>query len=363
MSSAANPLHDRFLSWFTARMPGVTDLRLSDLRKPGAGMSSDTQLFHLRWSADDGDHDLEGVLRCAPRGDAPFPEYDLGLQFGIMRALGEGTAVRVPEVLWLEEDAGFLGVPFLVMRAVEGRAPLDFPSYQAEGFYADASPEQRRHLWRSTVEQLARLHEASWEALGLDFVPGGRPGEDPARHALGYWRRYLDDWIKDDPKEKIDVFDEALDWLERNLPEPERISLCWGDAKIGNVLYRRDTGDVAAVIDWELATIGDPEADLASLRVSDLRAQDTAEARCEGTPSESELIELYERASGRRVRHFHYQLVYSTFWRGSVALKVMRRMKAQGADIEDSMLENHFPVRYLRELLGGSSPRPAQPKA
>ena len=117
------------------------------------------------------------------------------------------------------------------------------------------------------------------------------------------------------------------------------------------MLYDRTSHEVAAVIDWELATIGDPEADLASLRVSDLRAQDGAGARLAGTPDEQELVALYEQASGRPVEHFHWALVYATFWRGSVALKVMRRMKAQGADIDDAMLENHFPVRYLRELL------------
>ena len=151
--------------------------------------------------------------------------------------------------------------------------------------------------------------------------------------------------------EPVAVFDEALDWLEENRPEPQRLGLVWGDAKLGNVLYDPETRDVAAVIDWELATIGDTGADLASLRVADLRAQDGAGACLEGTPSEAELIELYEQASGHPVQHFHYQLVYSTFWRGSVALKVMTRMKDQGADIDDDAFANHFPVRYLRELL------------
>ena len=342
---------ERLSEWIAGHMPGAEDLRLSELREAGAGESSDTQLFQMRWREEGRERSLDAVLRCAPRGDAPFPEYDMGMQFGVMRALGEHGQVPVPPVLWLEEEPDALGAPFLIMKALDAVAPLDFPPYQAAGFYFDATPAERRHMWQGTVTTLARQHAADWKVLGLDFVPGGRPGQEPARERLHYWRRYLDEWIKDDPSEVIAPFDQAIDWLEANRPAPDRVGLCWGDAKLGNVLYHRSTRDVAAVIDWELASIGDPEADLASLRISDLRAQDGAGRCLEGTPSEEELVALYERASGRRLRHFHYQLVFSSFWRGAVALKVMRRMKAQGAEIDDAVFENHFPVRYLRELL------------
>ena len=253
-------------------------------------------------------------------------------------------------VSWLEEEPSVLGVPFLMMKALDAEAPLDFPPYQGAGFYFEATPAERRHMWRGIVSALARQHDADWRALGLDFVPGGRPGENPERESLCYWRRYLDDWIKDDVSESIPLFDRAIDWLEGNRPEADRIALCWGDAKLGNVLYERSTRDVAAVIDWELASIGDPVADLASLRISDLRAQDGAGTCLEGTPSEEELIGLYEQASGRRLRHFHYFLVFASFWRASVALKVMRRMLAQGAQLDEAAFENHFSFRYLRRL-------------
>ncbi len=340
--------------WLSRQLPKARALRVGDLRRPGAGESSETWLFDLTWLDDAGEHALEAVLRCAPSRNGPFPSYDLGMQFNIMRALGTGTDVPVPEVLWLEEQPEVLGVPFLTMKAVDGEAPLDFPTYHGEGCYADAGREGRRTMWRSTIEVLVRLHDADWRGLGLDSVPGGGAEQDARRHALVYWRRYLDDWIKDDPSETIPVFDEAIDWLESERPEPERVALCWGDAKLGNVLYRRDTHEVAAMLDWELATIGDPEADLASLRISDLRAQEGAGGAQGGTPSEAELIELYERASGRRVRSFHYQLVFSAFWRGAVALKVMRRMRFEGAEIDDALIENHFPIRYMRELLSRS---------
>ncbi len=370
----------RLLGWLAKRMPEARDLRVSDLRKPGAGLSSDTHLFSIHWRGDPldatdvaaagatdidkahsrtrapGEQRLDAVLRCAPRADGPFPEYDLSMQYGIMRQLGARTDVPVPAVLWQEEDPAWLGVPFLTMKAVVGEPPLDWPSYHASGFYAELSESGRRHLWTATIDALAKLHRADWRATGLDFVPGGRPGDDPERHVLQYWRRYLDEWIKDDPREVVPVYDEVLDWLEKNRPACPRPGLVWGDAKLGNVLYRVATGDaetveVAAVIDWEIAMIGDPQVDLASLRISDLRAQQSAGRCLPGTPTEAELIALYERASGEKVRDFRYALLYSAFWRGAVTIKVMRRMKAQGHDISDEMLTNHFPVPLMRDLL------------
>jgi len=368
-NATADEFEERLVRWLATRMPEARDLRLSNLRKPGAGMSSDTQLFTIHWRGNalpskapraavqaTGEQSLDAVLRCAPRADGPFPEYDLAMQFGIMRQLGAHTDVPVPEVLWQEEDPGWLGVPFLTMKAVAGEPPLDWPSYHASGFYADLDEMGRRQLWTSTIDALARLHRADWRAIGLDFVPGGRPGDDPECYVLEYWRRYLNEWIKDDPNEIVPVYDEALAWLEKNRPPCPRTSLVWGDAKLGNVLYRVAAGDagaveVAAVIDWEIAMIGDPQVDLASLRISDLRAQQSAGRCLAGTPSEAELIGLYEQASGEKVRNFRYDLLYSAFWRGAVTIKVMRRMKAQGHAISDEMLANHFPVPLMRELL------------
>jgi aminoglycoside phosphotransferase (APT) family kinase protein len=106
-----------------------------------------------------------------------------------------------------------------------------------------------------------------------------------------------------------------------------------------------------------MATIGDPEMDLASLHLSDLRAQDGAEGvALEGTPSAEELVRLYEKASGRTFRDWNYALIYSTFWRGAVQIKVMRQMRARGVDIPDALFIDNFPVRTLCRLL--DIPRP-----
>jgi len=332
---------------------------VSELRKPGAGESSDTQLCEIDVERGASVERIDAVLRCAPREEGPFPEYDLGLQAHVMRAVGRTGAIPVPEVLWLEEDTSVLGVPFLVMRVVPGEAPLDRPAYQAEGFYYDGTREMREHMWAETIDAMARLHALDWRELGGGIVPGSRVGEDPARVSLDYWTAYLRDFLKDDPDESVPVFDEAHDFLLRERPTSTRLSLCWGDAKLGNVLYAPETRDVAAIIDWEMAIIGDPEADLASLHLSDLRAQDLAGGAQPGTPTAAELVALYEMASGRSVENFHYNLVFATFWRGAVQLAVMRQLRRRGVPIEDAMFHDNFPTNHLRELLGLPGPRNA----
>ncbi len=347
-------------AWLAVRIDAASAVRVGSLRRPAAGESSDTQLFEIEIEREAGEaprHErIEAVLRCAPREAGPFPEYDLGLQAHVMRSLATTGAVPVPEVLWLEEDSSILGVPFLVMRVVPGDAPLDRPSYQAEGFYFDATPALREHMWSRTIHAVSALHALDWRSLGAGRVPGTRSGEDPASVSLDYWARYLRDFLKDDPDERVPVFDEALDHLVRERPSAGRLALCWGDAKLGNVLFTPETRDVAAVIDWEMATIGAPEADLASLHLSDLRAQDLAGGALAGTPDAAGIVAEYEGLCGRRVSDFDYHLVFATFWRGAVMLAVMRQYRRRGVEIDERMFHDNFPMNTLRRLLDLPAP-------
>jgi aminoglycoside phosphotransferase (APT) family kinase protein len=347
--------------WLVTRVNGdgrrAVDLEVRGLAPPGTGMSSDTQLLEAVWRRDGREQRLEAVLRAAPSEEGPFPSYDMALQFHVMDAVRRHTACPVPEVLWLETDPEVLGTPFLLMRRVRGEAPVDFrPSYHAAGFYRDASPAGRRAIWEGVVEAIAALHAADWREVAIPGLPGSAPGgPDPGGAPLAYWRDYHVNWVKDDPNEYVPAFDEALAFLERQRPRDARTTLVWGDAKLGNVMFasgRPDERRVAALVDWEMATLGDPEMDLASLSISDLRAQEDAGQVLDGTPDEAELVAMYEAASGERVRNFHYALVFAAFWRGAVQMKFMRRMRANGAELPESAFTESLPVRTLRRLLG-----------
>ena len=338
--------------WLAAKLPGAEGVSVSEPRRPEAGASSETRLFEAEWREAGEPRRLEAVLRSTPEGPGVFPEYDLATQFRLLETLHSASRVPVPEALWLEEDPAVLGAPFFLMRRVAGEAPVEgASSYHSTGFYRDATPRARREMWSDLVGALAELHALDWRALGLGFVPGAQAAGDPLRAQLDYWTGFLEDWIKDAPGESYPVFEAALAWLEENRYVPGTVALCWGDAKLGNALYRREK--LSAVLDWELARIGDPELDLASLYVSDRRAwegQGLAEP-LPGTPSRDELVREYEERSGRPVRRFRYNEVFATLWRGLAVLRIMKRMRAQGAPIPADRVYGGFAVERLEKLL------------
>ena len=339
-------------SWLDARLPHAEGLTVSGLRRPGAGASSETQLFEIEWSEAGTPRRLGAVLRSTPEGPGVFPEYDLASQFRLLSALHGQPGVPVPEMLWLEEDPAVLGAPFYVMRQVEGEAPTENPStYHATGLYRDATPELRRGMWSDLLEALASLHKLDWRELGVDFVLGADADDDPLSGQLDYWTWFLESWIKDRPGESYPVFEDALAWLREHRYVPERTALCWGDAKLGNALYQGPER-LTALLDWELACIGDPELDLASLYVSDRRAwEGRGVPALPGTPTAEELVEEYEVRSGRTVRRFHYNEVFATLWRGLAVLRIMKRMRAEGAPIPEDRVYGGFAVERLQVLL------------
>ena len=109
------------------------------------------------------------VLRCAPRFFTVFPEYDLHKQFRIMKTLQE-TSIPVPKVHWLEENTGLFGTSFYIMSKNDGLVPPDYPPYHSSGMYYDATPQQRTRMWQGCIENMARIHQLDWEALGLSFL-------------------------------------------------------------------------------------------------------------------------------------------------------------------------------------------------
>src|SRR5262249_10864885 len=145
-----------------------------------------------------------------------------------------------------------LGSAFYVMNKTDGVIPSEVPPYHAFGLCFDATPARRAALWWSGVETLARIHRLDWQRLGLSFL--GEPGDGtrPLDRQLAYQERYLS-WTRGNTPQP--VLEAALTWLKRNRFAPERVALCWGDSRMPNMIFRND--QVAAVLDWEMAFIGD----------------------------------------------------------------------------------------------------------
>ena len=341
--------------WLQMKIPSAGGIAISDIQKPGMGLSNETYLFDLSWE-EGGERKTRGmVLRSAPTDLKVFPDYRLNHQYLVMKAL-RGTAVPVPEMLWMEEDRSVLGSAFYLMERLTGTMPKDYPSYHSSGLFFDKTPGERERIWYDSVEVMSRIHRIDWKSKKLDFlgVPGG--GTDPLDRQLAYWKRYFE-WTKDDPDERHPIIEKALQWLGDNRYEPERIGLCWGDARVGNLLYREPGGEIVAALDWEMAFLGDPVADLAwFIFIDRYLAEEYGLPRLEGLPGPDETVARYEELAGRGVKNFSYNEVFAALRFAMILISVIKKLMAQGMHNFGDIIQNNFCTRYLAGVLGMPMP-------
>ncbi len=228
------------------------------------GMSSETLILDASWTEKGETREGEYVARVAPATeDVPvFPEYRLQDQFDAMRLAGEQSEVPVPAVRWMEPTGDVLGTPFFLMDRVEGAVPPDVLPYNfGDNWLFDAQPEQQRRLQDSTVGAIAGLHGIADAASTFGFLDTEAAGDSPMRRNLARTRAWYDFAVPDSGPSPL--IERGLSWLEANLQEGTDTVLCWGDARIGNCLYREF--EPVGVLDWEMAAIGPREMDLAWL--------------------------------------------------------------------------------------------------
>jgi aminoglycoside phosphotransferase (APT) family kinase protein len=267
----------------------------------GAGSSSGTLFFEANHREGGQDVSHAYVLRFEP-AELLFRRYDLDGQVRIQRALGE-AGVPVPRQCWEDPRGKYLEVPGYVMRRAKGEAAP--AAWFAEGLFADASPEGRGRLVRSYLATLADIHAVDWRRWGLSFLLERADGDGlTAREANWYWDSIV--WAGE--TKAMARFAPLRDWLIDNQPPIARPVLCHGDTNFTNNLF--DDGAVSAVLDWEMAFIGAPEADLAyAINAMTALTPDMPE----GVPSPDEMVAEYERLSGHKVRDLPYYKLFALF--------------------------------------------------
>jgi aminoglycoside phosphotransferase (APT) family kinase protein len=234
----------KLLAYLAERLPSADSIEFSRLGAMPAGASNETVGLDLRVTCDGHTFDVPLVLR-PQRSDGILAPYDVGRQFAVMRALAR-TAVPVPPVCWYEPSAEVLGAPFYFMQRVRAETLPLFWYGPSERLLAAASA-------------LAEIHAVDWRAVGLSFLlPDGaaRPLPSPSQCELASWRERAA--IVRMGRAPLLV---ALgEFLASNEPADARHALLHGDPNAGNYLFQGNT--IAAVVDWELAAIGDPRSDL-----------------------------------------------------------------------------------------------------
>ncbi|HET6793362.1 MAG TPA: phosphotransferase family protein [Acidimicrobiales bacterium] len=260
------------------------------------------------------------VLRRPPLGHVLATAHDVGREYRIIDALGP-TDVPVPPALGWCRDEDVTGAPFYVMGFVEGVVPRDL-NVAAECWDEPA----RRRAALSLIDVMARLHAVDPDAVGLGDL-GRRDG---------YIQRQLKRWhgqFEQSKSRDIPDVDEVHDRLAATVPEQGPAAIVHGDYRIDNCVCHHD-GPVAAVLDWELCTLGDPLADVGMLMICWTEPGDREPARPDsptqlpGFPGRQEVLERYAAASGRDVSNIAYYRAFAHWKLACIGEGVYARYRA-----------------------------------
>jgi aminoglycoside phosphotransferase (APT) family kinase protein len=240
-------IEDRLTSWISETL-NAQEVRIDGLDRVEMGHSAETLLLTLSWMDGTGDHREDVAVRIRPPAPGLLEPYNLKRQFDVLRGL-ERTPVRAPRAYWLESSGQILGQEFYVMERLPGVVyERNVPSELAN------DPKRIRRMCEGMAEQIAAVHTVDLQATGLDAIADGR----------GYLERELEHWSREMRRVQRGPLPalEHLQELVKSL-QPEQsptLTLVHGDPKPGNFAFQGS--EVSAVFDWEMATIGDPLADL-----------------------------------------------------------------------------------------------------
>ena len=246
----------------------------------------------------------ELVLRRPPFGANVKSAHDVGREYRILRGL-ERVNVKAPRPMLYCEDAGIIGAPFYVMERVEGvilreRLPLG----------VNVPPGVMRQVCEAAVDTLAELHAVDYRSAGLAEL--GKAEGYVARQVRGWAQRYDHAQTHDLPSMRA-----VASWLEANMPPERGAALIHNDFKLDNlVLDPHELSQVKAVLDWEMATIGDPLMDLGTTLAYWVQSGDPDElqriglARFAGSLRRSEVVARYAERMGLSSSVLAGQIVY-----------------------------------------------------
>ena len=287
---------ERLRDWFAAQVPGASDLSIEGFDHVTFGHSSETVALTLAWRADDGEHRRDVVLRARPAPPGLLEPYDLHRQFTILRAI-DPTPVPAPRALWYEPTGNVLGREFYVMERLDGTVYEGALPAELE----DAGARLER-MSRSLVDALAAIHRVDLAAVGL----AAAEGRDHLDRELAHWTAELQRVQRD----RLPALERLAAELADRRPEPSAtITLVHGDPKPGNFAFTDDA--VSAIFDWELATVGDPLADVGYLECMwTSPASFTSHA---GALTVDEFVACYERLTGHAVRHREWYRAFQGF--------------------------------------------------
>ena len=263
---------------------------------------------NLTYTLDDGEH--RWVLRRPPLGHVLATAHDMAREFRVISALHAAhdvAHVPVPVPVLLCENDSPLGAPFYVMQRVEGLV------LRGRADLLEVPEAERRGLAERLVDTLAALHAVAPASVGLDDF--GRPD--------GFLERQVRRWttqLQASRSRDVEGVDALREALAATVPASPRPAVVHGDFRLDNLLVTPGSWDVAAVLDWEMATLGDPLTDLGLLHVywgegsaSSLGPVADTPASVPGFPGAAELAARYATTTGTDVSHLPWYVAFGYF--------------------------------------------------
>jgi aminoglycoside phosphotransferase (APT) family kinase protein len=264
------------------------------------------------------------IIRRPPRGPLPPSAHDVLREARLLAAL-QGTPVRVPRVLAVCDDTAVIGAPFYIMERVDGEVITDSlpPGLDNEA--------QRRRIADELVDALVEVHAVDWASAGLEGF--GKPTGYLERQL----RRFGGLWEHNKTRELPEV-EEVRRWLAANLPDSPPATIVHGDYRLGNAMFEREPpARLNAIFDWEMATIGDPLADLGYMVMHWTEAGDDLGrfnlhnvTTLPGFPRRHELIARYEEGSGRAMTNLSWYVTLAV-WKAVVFMEGNYKRAVSGA--------------------------------
>ena len=288
------------------------------------------------------------VLRKQPPGELAPSAHAVDREYRILTAL-QGSAVPVPRPLLFCADRAVIGTLFYVMERVEGEVEshAELPGY---------TPEQRRGIYLSAAETLGALHALDWQAAGLaDY---GRAGNFYQRQ-LTRWTRF---WREQGLGDNADL-DAVIDWLATNMVDDATSTISHGDYRFANLILSPHAPKVAAVIDWELSTIGHPFFDVGYIGMAWHTTPEEnggligLDLPALGIPDPREFLAAYHSHAGSALKFAPFHQIFALF-RGSVGSESIASRAAQGqatsaASGEFGRRMGKAYARRARDLING----------
>lgn len=291
----------------------------------------------------------EIILRRQPVSGLLEP-YDASTEYRTLDAL-QGTGVSIPKTFWYESDPAVFERPFYAMEKVDGE--VHFLKQTSDPDYRPIpDDEERLSLAQDFVSNLVHIHKSDWPSRGLDFLGDPGPGKGSALAQVDYWAAVIERaGARTKPLVTL-----AINWLRNNAPQNDAVRLVHGDYRTGNFIYKDKR--ITAILDWEMAHLGDPHEDLAFVLGELWRSPAPNSWVCHLIPEE-DFLAKYAEQSGiavDRQKLDYYRILLDLKGIGIMATAANAFARNKTQDLRPGVFGSLLDLAYagLAHHLGGS---------